>query len=87
MLESKIQSKCIKAMQKDGWFVLKIIRCNLPGFNDTIALKAARTVIIEFKRPGETPDPLQVFRHEQLRAQGFEVYTVDSWEAYLELKL
>jgi hypothetical protein len=39
------------------------------------------------KQKDKIAEPLQVFRHEQLQAQGFEAYTVDSFEEYLELKL
>lgn len=87
MLESKVQEKIINHLQKNGWFVIKIIRCNHPGFNDCEALKNGRAVFIEVKQKDKIAEPLQVFRHEQLQAQGFEAYTVDSFEEYLELKL
>lgn len=87
MLESKLQERIIQDLKKRGWFVLKVIRCNLAGFNDIVIFRKGVTVFLELKALGKTADPIQELRHHQLRAQGFEVYTVDSFEKYLNLKL
>lgn len=87
MLESKVQSKIINHLQKEGWFVLKVIRCNIPGFNDIVCFRNKVSVFIEAKAPGKDSEEIQKFRHKQLRVQGFDVYTVDSYEEYLKLKL
>lgn len=87
MLESKLQKKIIQDLKKRGWFVLKVIRCNLTGFNDIVIFRKGITVFLELKALGKTADPIQEIRHEQLLAQGFDVYTVDSFEKYLDLKL
>jgi hypothetical protein len=89
MLESKIQKKIIADAKKRGYLALKIIRCNLTGFNDIVLFgKKCRTVIIECKAEGEKPDPIQVFRHDQLKALGYEVHgNIDTWEKYLAIGL
>jgi Holliday junction resolvase len=73
MLESKIQRKIIADLQKKGWLVIKVIQSNAPGFPDLMALKEGRVIFLEVKQPGQKPRPLQLYRHEQLRKQGFEV--------------
>lgn len=62
-----------KQLEKNGWLVVKIIQSTLNGWPDLQALKASRMVAIEVKRPGEQPSELQLYRHKQLREQGFEV--------------
>ena len=72
-LESLIQSRVIKRLEKEGWLVVKLSLTNLSGLPDLMALKDGITKFIEVKRPGEKPRPLQEYRHSQLRALGFEV--------------
>lgn len=76
-LESKVQSRVIGILRGDGWLVVKIGLCSLPGFPDLMALKSGRVKFVEVKRTGEKPRPLQEYRHMQLREQGFEVEVVD----------
>lgn len=73
MLEQQIQSKIIKSLERDGWYVVKLITTTKAGIPDLLCLKQGRTVFIEVKKPGEEPEPLQKFRHKELRQQGFQV--------------
>ena len=77
-LESLIQSRIIKRLEKDGWMVIKLGLPNMPGIPDLLALKDGRTRFIEVKRPGERPRPLQEYRHQQLREKGFDVEVMDA---------
>ncbi len=72
-LEKSIQSKITQRLRADGWIVVKIGLCSLPGFPDLMALKGGVVRFIEVKQPGKKPRPLQEYRHEQLRNLGFEV--------------
>lgn len=72
-LESIVQRHIIKDLEKDGWFVIKLILTNCNGIPDLMALKGGKVKFIEVKRRGQKPRPLQVYRHEQLRKLGFEV--------------
>ena len=72
-LERKIQSRITQRLKADGWMVVKIGLCSMPGFPDLMALKDGVARFIEVKQPGKTPRPLQKFRHQQLRNIGFEV--------------
>lgn len=76
-LESLIQSRIIKRLEKDGWMVIKLGLTNMPGIPDLLALKDGRARFIEVKRPGEKPRPLQEYRHRQLRENGFDVEVMD----------
>lgn len=77
-LESVIQGRIIKRLEKDGWMVVKLGITNLPGIPDLLALKDGHARFIEVKRPGEKPRPLQLYRHEQLRNLGFIVEIMDN---------
>jgi len=73
MLESKIQNDITKRYEKEGWFVVKLIKTTKNGIPDLMCLRNGITLFIEVKRPGKEPGTLQQFRHEELRKQGFEV--------------
>lgn len=72
-LESVIQKRIVRRLERDGWFVIKLILTNCPGIPDLIALKNGSVKFIEVKRPGQKPRPLQLYRHQQLRELGFDV--------------
>lgn len=72
-LERDIQRRIIKRYQEEGYMVVKVILTNKDGFPDLMLLKDGIAKFIEVKRPGEKPRPLQVYRINELRAQGFEV--------------
>lgn len=78
MLESTIQKKIISKLKKNGWYVNKVILCNNPGHPDIEAYKDNRAIFIEVKQPGCKPTELQLYRHRELRKQGFEVYVMTS---------
>lgn len=65
-------------MERRGYLVVKIIQCTLNGWPDLMCLKNGKVVFIEVKRPGGRASPLQLLRHEQLRAEGFPVLLIDN---------
>lgn len=72
MLESKIQSKIIKKLENEGYFVLRLIRTNKNGISDLLALRNGKAVFIEVKQPKGIVSKLQKVRKKQLEEQGFE---------------
>lgn len=72
MLESKLQSKIIKKLESNGFYVVKIIRANKSGFPDLLVLKDGKTTFIEVKQPKGVVSELQKLRKKQLEEQGFE---------------
>jgi len=79
MTEQQIQSKIIKKLEKEGWLVVKIIKCNKNGFPDLMALKDGIVKFFEVKRPtvGKL-SPLQVYVQKLLIEKGFETNVVFS---------
>lgn len=85
--ESRLQKKIREDLERDGWLVLKIILCNKNGFPDLVPMKKkGKIFFIEVKRPGEDADELQKIVHAKLRQMGFNVFVIDTWEKYLNLK-
>lgn len=73
LLESCIQARIIKRLEAQGFYVIKLILTNKNGTPDLLCLKNGKAFFIEVKRPDEKPRPLQEFRINELRANGFEV--------------
>lgn len=69
--EQQIQSKLIKQLESEGYYVLKLSVTNKPGIPDLIAIpKNSDVKFIEVKRPGHKPRPLQVYRIKELQNHG-----------------
>jgi len=80
MLESEIQNKITKLYQKEGWMVVKLIKTTVNGICDLMCLRNGKTIFIEVKQPGKVPTPLQLFVHDELRKQGFDVFVMNKPE-------
>lgn len=78
MLESKIQKKIRQYLKNNGWIVIRPIILSESGWPDLQAIKSGRVIFFEVKRPGETSEPLQVYRRNELIKQGVEAYEVDT---------
>lgn len=78
MLESAIEKYLKRYVEKLGGLCWKFVSPGTDGVPDRIVLLNGRVIFVELKRPGETPRPLQLKRHRQLRALGFEVAVLDS---------
>jgi Holliday junction resolvase len=69
--EQQIQSKLIKKLESEGFYVLKLSVTNKPGIPDLIAIpKNSDVKFIEVKRPGHKPRALQVYRIKELKNHG-----------------
>lgn len=78
MLESEIKRRCSKQLEQWGWLVVHIIQTSKNGWPDTEIYRNGVMHLIEFKRPGKNPEPLQEYRHKKLADQGFTVLIVKS---------
>jgi len=77
MIEQQIQSKKIKQLESEGYYVIKLINTNKNGIPDLIAIpKNADVLFVEVKRPNGKLSKLQEFRLKELTAHGLrtEVY-------------
>jgi hypothetical protein len=78
VLESTIEKYLRRYVEKLGGCCWKFVSPGTDGVPDRIVLLGGRVIFVELKRPGETPRPLQLKRHVQLRGLGFEVAVLDS---------
>jgi len=77
MKESQIQSKKIKELEAQGYYVLKLIKTNKNGIPDLLAIpKNSNVEFYEVKGPTGKLSPLQDWRLKELKEHGVkaEVY-------------
>jgi len=77
MKESQIQSKKIKELEAQGYYVIKLIKTNKNGIPDIIAIpKNSDVLFFEVKGPTGKLSPLQDWRLKELTEHGVkaEVY-------------
>lgn len=73
MKESQIQSKKIKELESQGYYVIKLIKTNKNGIPDLIAIpKNSDVLFIEVKGLNGKTSPLQDFRLEELENHGIK---------------
>jgi Holliday junction resolvase len=78
MREQAIQSKLIKKLESQGYYVIKLIKTNKNGIPDVIAIPPHCEVeFYEVKAPGKKPSPLQVFRLNELINHGCKAEVFD----------
>ena len=81
MLESKIENRLKKKVEKIGGLSLKFTSPGMAGVPDRLVLlPEGRMAFAELKAPGKKLRPLQLKRKEQLEALGFKVYVIDSYK-------
>ena len=71
--EQQIQTKIIKKLEKEGYYVIKLIKTNVNGIPDLIAVKENETIFIEVKRPDGVLSELQKVRIKELRNRNIKV--------------
>ncbi len=76
MTEQQIQTKRIKELEEQGYYVIKLIKTNKNGIPDLIAIPPDSEVIFsEVKRPGGKLSKLQEYRLKELKNYGrTEIY-------------
>jgi Holliday junction resolvase len=77
MKEQQIQTKRIKQLEDEGYYVIKLINTNKNGIPDLIAIpKNADVLFVEVKRPDGKLSKLQEFRIKELNEHGLktEIY-------------
>ena len=77
MTEQQIQSKRIKQLESEGYYVLKLVQTNKNGIPDVMAIPPNCGVVFsEIKTPKGRLSKLQEYRLKELEAHGLrtEVY-------------
>lgn len=73
MTESQYQSKLIKKLESEGWYVLKLISTNKVGIPDLLALKDnEKPYFIEVKGKKGILSELQKYRLKELKELNFK---------------
>jgi len=77
MTEQQIQSRRIKELEAQGYYVIKLVKTNKNGIPDLIAIPPNSNVLFsEIKRPEGKVSKLQEYRLKELDDYGFntEIY-------------
>ena len=80
MTEQQIQKKRIDQLERDGYYVIKLIKTNKNGIPDLVALHPNGDVLFsEVKKPNGVVSKLQQYRLKELESYGFrtEIYRGD----------
>lgn len=78
MREKYVEQALVKAVKSRGGICPKFTSPGMDGMPDRLVLfPGGRLGFVEVKALGKEPRPLQLHRHEQLRALGFRVYVLD----------
>ena len=80
MTEQRIQKKRIDQLEKEGYYVLKLIKTNKNGIPDLLGIHPdGRVIFSEIKTPTGRLSKIQEYRLRELEGYGFktEVYKGD----------
>lgn len=78
MTERDIQNKRIKELEKEGYYVIKLIKTNKNGIPDIIAIPPGVPVLFsEIKKPDTHPSELQKYRLRELNKHGIKTEVYD----------
>ena len=73
MTEQQIQSKKIKELESQGYYVIKLIKTNKNGIPDLLVLpKNSDAFFIEVKKEGGVLSKLQEYRINELNKHGLK---------------
>ena len=71
--EQQIQKKIITQLEKQGYFTLKLIKCNKNGYPDLLVVKENECFFIEVKKPDGKLSELQKIRINEMRKKNINV--------------
>lgn len=78
-LEKDIEEKVKNWAEKHNFLVVKV-RFAVVGYPDRLFISpSGHTIFIEFKRPGEVPEPIQSYRIRTLKARNIPAYWTDNY--------
>lgn len=84
--EHMIEQHLVDEVKKQGGWAPKFVAPGTNGMPDRIVLMpgtkpdGGHIGFVELKAPGEKPRPLQLYRHQQLRDLGFQVFVMDDFD-------
>ncbi len=82
MREKSIEQILVREVSSRGGLCWKFTSPGTAGVPDRVVLlPGSKAGFIEVKAPGKEPTAQQLYRHEQLRDLGFQVFVLDDPEA------
>ena len=76
--EAKLEEKLVKAVKATGGLCLKLVSPGYVGVPDRIVLVALGKIgFVEVKAHKKKPRRIQLKRHRELRALGFQTFVLD----------
>lgn len=87
--EIVLEETCNKLAEADGWMQEKCVFAGKKGSPDRWYVKPimgdwAYWMLVEFKKPGEPADGIQIRVHEKLMRQGQKVWVIDNEPDFLK---
>jgi Holliday junction resolvase len=76
--ERVIQAAVIKALEKEGWYVIKLIQTNKNGIPDLLCVQHEKTMFIEVKKHDGVLSKLQQYRINEMKNKGISCFVVRS---------
>jgi len=70
MKESKLQTKIVKRLKENGWFVTKLISTSTPGICDLMAIRKGTVIMLEVKTDTGVVSELQQYMIDKLNNMG-----------------
>lgn len=81
MTEQQIQSKKIKELESQGYYVIKLVKTNKNGIPDLLVLpKNSDAFFIEVKKEGGVLSKLQEYRINELDKHGLKTEILKGWK-------
>ena len=81
MTEQQIQSKKIKELEGQGYYVIKLMKTNKNGIPDLLVLpKNSDAFFIEVKKEGGVLSKLQEYRINELNKHGLKTQILKGWK-------
>ena len=81
MTEQQIQSKKIKELESQGYYVIKLMKTNKNGIPDLLVLpKNSDAFFIEVKKEGGVISKLQEYRINELNKHGLKTEILKGWK-------
>jgi len=81
MTEQQIQSKKIKELESQGYYVIKLVKTNKNGIPDLLVLpKNSDAFFIEVKKKGGVLSKLQEYRINELNKHGLKTEILKGWK-------
>lgn len=81
MIEKHIETYLTNQVKRVGGLCYKWVSPGNRGVPDRIVILHGSVYFVELKRPGETPDPLQLSVHRRMKRHGRHVFVLGTIQA------